>query len=81
MDMENEPQQITLNVRIATAKDFANENKTQKYGAVYMHQSKTGIIEPELHLFSEQTDMKVFKLLYSRQQIFVPMGIFELRDY
>lgn len=81
METTTEPQQVTLNVRIATAKDFANENNTQKYGAVYMHQSKTGTIEPELHLFSEQTDMKTFKQLYARQQIFVPMGIFELRDY
>ncbi|RZL47552.1 MAG: hypothetical protein EOP00_11625 [Pedobacter sp.] len=72
--------QVTLNVRIATAEDFTNEQNTQKYGAVFLHQSSTGDIEQELHIFSPATDMKTFKSLYKRQQIFVPMGIFELKN-
>lgn len=77
----NEILPVTLNVRVATAADFTNEQNTQKYGAVYLHQSSLGLIEPELHIFSPETDMKIFKSLYKRQQIFVPMRIFELKDY
>lgn len=77
----NEIKQVKLYVRVATAKDFVTEQNTQKYGAVFLHQSSTGEIEQELHIFLPTTDMKIFKSLYKRQQIFVPMRIFELKDY
>jgi hypothetical protein len=80
MQTTTQPEKVTLKLRVATREDFANENGTQKYGTIYLHQNKDGNIEPELHRFAPDTNMKEFKLLYHFKQIFVPMGVFEIRD-
>lgn len=66
-----------LKIRIANAKDFADQFGNKKIGTMYFHQSSTGAIEPQPHYFNEQTDLKTFRELYTHNQIYVPMRIFE----
>ena len=66
-----------MKLRIAIATDFANKDKSKKIGTLYFQQSVTGEIEPQPQYFTNNTDMSQFKLLYSKNQIYVPMQLFD----
>lgn len=68
---------VTLNLRIARKEDFSDEVGKKKFGCMYFQQSFDGSFCNQPYFFHENTDMEVFKELYSSKQIWVLAGIFD----
>lgn len=78
---------ILLTLRPAIASDFAYENGTKKIGVAYFEQASTGVIQPTIKYFTEETNINHFKQLYAYGQIWVmdnpnkPRSIFNCIDW
>jgi hypothetical protein len=68
---------VILNLRVARPSDFADSLGEKKFGCMYFQQSITGTFCNQPYFFHENTDMEVFKELYSTNQIWVLAGIFD----
>jgi len=68
--------QITIKLRPAVAEDFKTINGIKKTGVLYFEKSATGIISPFPRYLNEDTDLKQFKILYNKCQIFVAMDFY-----
>ncbi|WP_158235343.1 hypothetical protein [Flavobacterium sp. 9] len=68
---------VILNLRVARASDFADSLGEKKFGCMYFQQSIDGTFCNQPYFFHENTDMQVFKELYSTNQIWVLAGIFD----
>ncbi|TPG44352.1 hypothetical protein [Flavobacterium pectinovorum] len=68
---------IFMKIRIANKDDFADQWGRKKIGAIYFEQSVTGAICTQPFYFTEETDLGKFKELYTHNQIYVPLGLFD----
>jgi hypothetical protein len=68
---------VILNLRVARRNDFSDELGQKKYGCMYFQQSIKGTFCNQPYFFHENTNMEVFKELYSSSQIWVLAGIFD----
>jgi hypothetical protein len=68
---------VILNLRVARATDFSDELGQKKYGCMYFQQSIDGTFCNQPYFFHENTDLEVFRELYSSTQIWVLAGIFD----
>jgi hypothetical protein len=68
---------VILNLRVAKATDFSDELGQKKYGCMYFQQSIKGTFCNQPYFFHENTNLEVFKELYSSNQIWVLAGIFD----
>lgn len=66
-----------MKIRLANKEDFADQFGRKKIGVIYFTQSITGAICTQPCYFSEETDVPTFKELYTRNQIYVPVGLFD----
>jgi len=71
------PKAVILNIRVARASDFSDELGQKKYGCMYFQQSIDGTFCNQPYFFHENTNMEVFRALYSSNQIWVLAGIFD----
>jgi hypothetical protein len=68
---------VFMKLREAKKEDFADQWGSKRIGAMYFQQSVTGAICTQPFYFNEDTNIEAFKELYTANQIFVPMGIFD----
>lgn len=68
---------VFMKIRLANKDDFADQWGRKKIGAIYFQQSVTGAICTQPFYFTEETDLDKFRELYTHNQIYVPLGIFD----
>ncbi|RUT67946.1 hypothetical protein D0817_23725 [Flavobacterium cupreum] len=68
---------VFMKIRVADKEDFADQFGRKKIGAIYFTQSITGAICTQPCYFSDETDLSTFRELYTRNQIYVPVGLFD----
>lgn len=66
-----------MKLREAKKEDFADQWGHKRIGAIYFQQSMTGAICTQPFYFTEDTNLESFRELYTANQIFVPIGIFD----
>ncbi|MBS7231714.1 hypothetical protein KHA90_11820 [Flavobacterium psychroterrae] len=66
-----------MKIRVANKDDFADQWNHKKIGAIYFEQSITGTICTQPFYFTEETDINKFRELYTHNQIYVPLGLFD----
>lgn len=68
---------VFMELRLSNKNDFADQDGNKKIGQMYFEQSHTGAIHKQPHYFTEATDLKVFRELYTNNQIYVTVNLFE----
>jgi len=74
---------VFIKLRLSNKDDFADQFGNKKIGQMYFIQSFTGQIEKNPRYFTEETDLKVFRELYTSNQIYVtenPFDCFEITE-
>lgn len=66
-----------MKLREAKKEDFADQWGRKRIGTIYFQQSISGAICTQPFYFTEETNIESFKELYTANQIFVPVGIFD----
>lgn len=66
-----------MKIRIANKEDFADQWGRKRIGAIYFTQSVSGAICTQPCYFTEETDLSKFRELYTHNQIYVPMNLFD----
>jgi hypothetical protein len=68
---------VFMKIRVANKDDFADQWNRKKIGAIYFTQSVSGAICTQPCYFTEETDINKFRELYTHNQIYVPLGLFD----
>jgi hypothetical protein len=68
---------VFMKLREAKKEDFADQWGRKRIGAIYFQQSVTGAICTQPFYFTEETDLLTFRELYTHNQIYVPLGLFD----
>ena len=68
---------VFIELRLSNKDDFADQYGNKKIGAMYFEQSVTGEIHKQPRYFTEVTDLKTFRELYTNNQIFVTANLFD----
>lgn len=66
-----EVKMIAFRTRVATANDLADNNGNPIYNLPYFCMRGNGVFDSQMYLFTENTDVKAFRQLYARGQIYV----------
>ena len=71
---------VFMKIRVANKEDFFDQWDKKKIGTIYFTQSATGAICTQPCYFTEETDAGKFRELYTHNQIYVPLGLFDEVD-
>ncbi len=72
---------VILNLRVAKASDFSDELGRKKFGCMYFEQSFDGSFCNQPFFFHENTNLEIFRELFSTNQIWVLAGIFDKVEF
>ena len=68
---------VFMKLRLSNKDDFSDQFGNKRLGVIYFEQSVTGAIQKQPRYFTEETDLVVFRELYIKNQIYVPVRPFE----
>ena len=68
---------VFMKIRPAIKEDFFDQWDRKKIGTIYFTQSVSGAICKQPCYFTEETDVGKFRELYTHNQIYVPVGLFD----
>lgn len=68
---------VFMKIRVAQKEDFADQWGRKRIGAIYFTQSVSGAICTQPFYFTEETDLSTFRELYTHNQIYVPLNLFD----
>lgn len=68
---------VVMKLRIGNSNDFAYDNGTKRYGAMYFQQAFNGGFCTQPFYLTSETNMETFKELYLNKQIWVPVRVFD----
>lgn len=62
---------VLVRLKVATNLDFSDEKGNKHLNMPYFYKNSKGVIETRVYYFNENTDLKTFKRLYAKAQIYV----------